>query len=477
VAIDNVMGEVWDPLKGIDVLLSERVRPGVANRWSTLILIDDRLIKHYLHVGKIAQARQMFLETAAFIQVHGYGFSFESALTDSCCASFCRAEGNWQEASDRLAQSVRTFRAQENQHSAAHCLNAQGRNERFRGDLVRAKALEQEALELAPHDPHIEMQIRPQLASVCAEMNRPDEAESVLMRCREILSAGEDWRGLAGNVCMAEAMIAADRGEMNRAEVKFLRAIEIFVRYQLPFEQAEALYCWGRVLATRGETAVASDKFERAIGIYRGIGAGQPWIDRVQAERVATSVETTVNSIPGEALFRRERDFWTIRYGDKILRLKNSKGLGYLAQLLRYPEREIHALVLAGGAEMNGRGGAGEILDSNARSDYRHRIGELREDLEEAEHFNDEGRATKARAEIDELESHLAGAMGLGGRSRRASTDAERARVAVTKGIKAAIQQIRVMDPELGRHLSTAVSTGYFCCYHLDRDRPVNWQF
>ena len=476
-AIDNIMGEVWDPLKGIDILLSERSRPGVANRWSTLIQIDDRLVKRSLMAGKIAQAHEMFLKTAAFMEVHGRGFTFESTLADSSRASFCRAEGDWQEASDRLAQSVRTFRAQENQHSAAHCLGAQSRAERFRGDLVRAKALEQEALELAPHDPHIEMQIRPQLASVCAEMNQPDEAESVLMRCREILSAGEDWRGLAGNVCMAEAMIAAARGEMTGAETEFRRAIEIFIRYQLPFEEAEALYCWGRVLATRGETTAASEKFDQAIEIYRGIGAGQPWIDRVRAERVASPVATPGNSIPGEALFRRERDFWTIRYGDKLLRLKNSKGLGYIAQLLRYPEREIHALVLTGGAEMNGRAGADEILDSTARLDYRHRIGELREDLEEAERFNDEGRATKARAEIDELESYLAGAVGLGGRSRRASTDAERARVAVTKGIKAAIQQIRAMDPELGRHLSTAVSTGYFCCYHFDRDHPVSWQF
>jgi tetratricopeptide (TPR) repeat protein len=476
-AIDNVMGEVWDPLKGIDILLSERARPGVANRWSILIQIDDRLVKRSLMAGKIAQAHEMFLKTAAFIEVHGRGFTFESTLADSSRASFCRAEGDWQEASDRLAQSVRTFRAQENQHSAAHCLGAQSRAERFRGDLVRAKALEQEALELLPHDPHIEMQIRPQLASLCAEMNQPDEAESVLMRCREILSAGEDWRGLAGNICMAEAMIAAARGEMNRAEIEFLRAIEIFVRYQLPFEQAEALYCWGRVLATRGETTVASEKFDRAIEIYRGIGAGQPWIDRVEAERVATSVRTSGNNIPGEALFRRERDFWTIRYAEKLLRLRNSKGLGYIAQLLRYPEREIHALVLTGGAEMNGLGGAGEILDSTARSDYRHRIEELREDLEEAERFNDEGRAAKARADLDELESHLARAIGLGGRSRRASTDAERARVAVTKGIKAAIKQIRAIDPELGRHLSTTVSTGYFCCYHLDHDHPVSWQF
>ena len=43
-AIDSILGEVWDPLKGIDVLLAERARSGVANRWSTLIRIDERLV-------------------------------------------------------------------------------------------------------------------------------------------------------------------------------------------------------------------------------------------------------------------------------------------------------------------------------------------------------------------------------------------------------------------------------------------------
>jgi len=41
--------------------------------------------------------------------------------------------------------------------------------------------------------------------------------------------------------------------------------------------------------------------------------------------------------------------------------------------------------------------------------------------------------------------------------------------MAVTKGIKAALQQIRAMEPELGRHLSTSKSTGY-----LDAIQPTS---
>src|SRR5262249_24288481 len=302
-----------------------------------------------------------------------------------------------------------------------------------------------------------------------------------LTRCRQIMAAGEDWRGVVGLISLSEAAVAAAEQRFDDADCNFADALQIIQQYAVRWIEGPAFCDWGRALGAAGHRDRALEKFDEAIKLYRRVGAGQPWIDRAEVERAkvglnksdtARLVQTSV-----EALFRKEQDFWTIRYGEKLLRLKNSKGLGYIVQLLRYPEREIHALVLTVGAEMNGPGGADEILDATARSDYRRRIGELREDLEEAERFHDEGRAAKAGAELDDLEPHLAGAMGLGGRSRRASTDAERARVAVTKGIRAAIQQIRAMDPQLGRHLSTAISTGYFCCYHLDVDHPFTWQF
>src|SRR5262249_36202566 len=151
------------------------------------------------------------------------------------------------------------------------------------------------------------------------------------------------------------------------ADCSFADALQIIQRYAVRWIEGPALCDWGRALAAAGQRHRALEKFDEAIKLYHRVGAGQLWIDRAEAERTkvgpnksdtASLVQTSV-----EALFRKDQDFWTIRYGEKLLRLKNSKGLGYIAQLLRYPEREIHALVLTGGAEMNGRGGAGEILD------------------------------------------------------------------------------------------------------------------
>jgi hypothetical protein len=47
-------------------------------------------------------------------------------------------------------------------------------------------------------------------------------------------------------------------------------------------------------------------------------------------------------------VFRKEGEYWTVRYG-KAFRLKDTRGLGYLAHLLRHPAVEFHVLDLVGG--------------------------------------------------------------------------------------------------------------------------------
>ncbi len=48
-----------------------------------------------------------------------------------------------------------------------------------------------------------------------------------------------------------------------------------------------------------------------------------------------------------KAFFRKEGEYWTVGFGGKAFRLKDTKGLGYLAHLLRHPGAEFHVLDLA----------------------------------------------------------------------------------------------------------------------------------
>jgi hypothetical protein len=197
-----------------------------------------------------------------------------------------------------------------------------------------------------------------------------------------------------------------------------------------------------------------------------------------------------------ESVFMRQGDYWTIGYQGQVAILKATRGLDCLCHLLSRPGRDVHVSELSGSAvdlpvsalldgfwEVGGHPviaglqDAGPILDSQAKAEYKRRIDDLRNDLDEAEKFNDLYRAARARSEMGAIAEQLAAAVGLGGRDRRVSSDAERARSAVTKRIKEGIHRIADVIPPLGRHLAARIKTGYFCSYNPHPDRPVAWKF
>ena len=191
-----------------------------------------------------------------------------------------------------------------------------------------------------------------------------------------------------------------------------------------------------------------------------------------------------------EAVLRREGDVWAMGTDGELFRLRDAKGLVHLAQLLSRPGEELHALDLVAHAEggmdpraiagsvagelsirAGGQADVGPTLDAEAKRSYRDRAVELRDELEEAESFNDPERAARAREELAWIAEQLTGAVGLGGRDRRTGSDAERARVNVTRAIRAALRRVGERDEELGRHLQGTVRTGHVLLVRA-RTRP-----
>jgi len=172
--------------------------------------------------------------------------------------------------------------------------------------------------------------------------------------------------------------------------------------------------------------------------------------------------------------------------------LKSTRGLHYLAVLLRDPGREFHVSELLAhpwGAPSPGAGVAVPegvagglfsgfpVLDAQAKAEYKRRINVLRDELEQAERFNNAQRKTEIQNELEAICDNLASAVGLWGRDRKISSDAERARWAVTKCIKKAIQKVGEAIPSLGYHFAASIKTGYFCSYNPHPDRRVAWKF
>ena len=181
--------------------------------------------------------------------------------------------------------------------------------------------------------------------------------------------------------------------------------------------------------------------------------------------------------------FIREGEFWTLAYAGVVTRVKDSKGVRDIARLIAAGGRGVAAVDLVSEAREPSRGrpdagpghegDAGEVIDAEARAQYRARLVELEEAIDDAQRCNDPYRAGQARDERELILAELGAAVGLAGRPRRALDPAERARKAVAGRIRESMHHIAVAHPALGRHLERSVRTGSFCVY--DPADPTGW--
>lgn len=137
-------------------------------------------------------------------------------------------------------------------------------------------------------------------------------------------------------------------------------------------------------------------------------------IDERPAHRYPPGHRGLTESIdaPSGDIFHLEGEYWTIVYQGALCRLRDAKGLHYLAHLLRHPGERVSCgdLVLVTGS----------------------------------------------------------------GRNDAASTP-EQTRLAVTKRIKAAMSKIEVHHAALGHHLIASIRTGYRCAYLPDPHEGGSW--
>jgi AAA ATPase domain len=290
-----------------------------------------------------------------------------------------------------------------------------------------------------------------------------------------------------GPVALRLAKLAALLERWDEAEAYFEIALERCellgaraVRARVLLDYGAALQAEGRA----GDAEHAAALLTEARSLCEDLGL--PGLLR----RIEQPEGRTQGAPAREARFVREGDFWTIAYNGTTLRLRDLKGLGYLALLLARPGRELHVLELVAAAASpappearlaaedlsTGRpAGLDPLVDARAKQEYRVRIEELRSDLEEARRFNDDERAAGLEEELDALVGELSRAAGLGGRSRPSAAPAERARVNVTKAIRTAIKLVERELAPLAEHLSASVRTGRFCCYAPPGEAPPRW--
>jgi hypothetical protein len=267
-------------------------------------------------------------------------------------------------------------------------------------------------------------------------------------------------------------------GRSEEAEAHHRQALRLHAELESSVYVGYSQVELGSVLLAR-ETPAEADEGERLISeaVATANRLGLSWLLAI-AERSAVARRPPEQGMTREASMLREGDYWSVIYAGAAGRLRDGKGLGYLARLLRQPGVEIHCLDLSAERGPSGlRGDSGPVLDEKAKAAYRSRIEDLDDEIAEAQGFGDGERAARASAERDAVLEELARAVGLGGRDRRMGATSEKARVNVTRHIRGAMAKITELNPALGRHLNITVRTGQFCSYDPSAaETAVTWR-
>ena len=260
----------------------------------------------------------------------------------------------------------------------------------------------------------------------------------------------------------------------------------------------------GLLAAALGQTEDAIRYFEEAIDLEQQLGAlpylahslngladalavgnggddaGRPLEYRRRARQIAERLgmtvllERLVRPADEWTLARDDQD-WLLEAGQERARLRDSRGLHYLRALLAAPGQDIRALdLVAGGAGLAGAG-MGPVLDAAARDAYRRRVAALTARLDAADRAGDSAAAEHIEAERRALLAELRRAAGLGGRGRMVAPEAERARVNVTRTLRATIERIAPAAPHAAAHLRASIRTGQACRYQPAPGGPASW--
>ena len=294
-----------------------------------------------------------------------------------------------------------------------------------------------------------------------------DAAIAIFTECAE-MARRSGIRVVEMVACNAVGEIREERGDLDEARrfwertLRCRRELDAVDVGHLHGSMPLNLLAIARVAAKQGDLTTASTLLREALPIAHEIR------DEATAAQIAELLAHTSRVEPNEsATLRPAGGVWHLAFNGKSVHVPDFKGLWHLRELVSRPREAVPALSLftSPSEEPVAIGDAGPLLDREALRQYRNRLAELDEALEEAATRDDVARHAKLSTEREALLKELARATGLGGKARRSGSPAEKARLNVTRTIRHAITYLQTTFPELATHLDESVLTGVSCSY------------
>jgi len=202
---------------------------------------------------------------------------------------------------------------------------------------------------------------------------------------------------------------------------------------------------------------------------------------------------------PAENSFTDKGDYWEICYDGQCKSIKNSLGIRYIKYLIQNEGKGIHvselyysenplpegatdtALSALGSQQLEAEGlsvsnlsSTGPLMDEQGKNEYKYRIKELYDQIEEADELGDTDKAEELKNEKDKIVNQLAADFGLGGKPRKINSLIEKIRKNVEKRISTDIKKLGKTFPQLSKHL-VCIETGTECKYLPHPD--ILWKF
>jgi ATP/maltotriose-dependent transcriptional regulator MalT len=144
-------------------------------------------------------------------------------------------------------------------------------------------------------------------------LQAPERAEAALTELRDLADAAARSRPLRAAALTAQGRVAAARGDLAAARCFLEDALDLLVDAGAPFETARIRVDLAGVLAAVGRAATARAEYERALAVFRHVGARGEQV-RTQALVDRLGPETPGGPAAGllDVLSPREREVLTL---------------------------------------------------------------------------------------------------------------------------------------------------------------------